>query len=113
MQLSTDPDADRARRCGELLYLVEIYGHWRGGHRWQRDWCARILAKRFAAVGLVWPGSLDMVIIADELRLVRARDGDPVRRQYARFRGWGVPVWAAVAAGLEPAPLARPKGPMP
>jgi hypothetical protein len=113
VQLPTGPESDRARRRGELLYLVEIYGHWRGGHGWQRAWCARILAERLPEVGLVWPGPLDMVTIADELRSVRARDVDPVRGRYTRLRGWGVPVWAAVAAGLPHEPLARPLGTLP
>lgn len=63
------------------------------------DLCAR--------AGCVWTGRLEWGWVRDELGKVRAGPGEYGDESYERFRLLGLPIWAALAAGMSPTPGSR------
>jgi hypothetical protein len=98
-----DVDRDQVRR-GDLVYMVLVAEYLRMGRRPQRQWAAQLLPGLCARAGCRWAGAIDRAWITRELAKVRARPGDYTEESYERWRLRGVPVWAALAAGMTPTP---------
>lgn len=69
-----------------------------------RRWAQRVLPDLCAEVGITWAGSVDWEWLTSELDKVRARPGEYIAESYERWRLNGVPIWAALAAGMTPTP---------
>jgi hypothetical protein len=52
-------------------------------------------------------GAIDREEITRELAQVKAEPGEYTEESYERWRLGGLPVWAAIAAGMKPAPGSR------
>lgn len=96
-----------ARRRGDLVYLVMVAEHHRRARRAERRWTAEVLPRLCANAGCGWNGGLDQDWVVAELSKVSARPGDYADESYERWRLLGVPVWAALAAGMTPTPGSR------
>lgn len=69
-----------------------------------RRWAAIALPRACADVGCVWTGRFEPEWVRDELGKVKAEPGEYVEESYERFRLSGLPIWAALAAGMAPTP---------
>jgi hypothetical protein len=93
---------DRANRRFALVHLVLVAECRRAGRRTQRRWADVVLPLVCAQVGCEWTGSLDLEWVRSELHEVTAEPGEYIEESYERWRLNGLPIWAAVAAGLSP-----------
>ncbi|GAA2033794.1 hypothetical protein GCM10009839_37820 [Catenulispora yoronensis] len=90
-----------------LVYLVHVFEVYRGGRRPARRSASGILPSACADVGIEWTGQVDRDWITSELTKVQAVPGDYDVESYERWRLLGLPVWAALAAGMAPTPGSR------
>lgn len=90
-----------------LVYLVHVFEVYRGGLRPARRGASRILPGACAAVGIGWTGRIDQGWILSELAKVRAEPDEYDAESYERWRLLGLPIWAALAAGMTPTPGSR------
>lgn len=98
---------DRAGRRFLLVYLVTVAECHRAGRPTIRRWAALALPHACAQVGCEWTGRLDREWVRDELAKVKAEPGEYPEETYERFRASGLPIWAALAAGMTPTPGSR------
>ena len=96
-----------ADRRFALLTLVMYAQALREGRRSTRRWAARVVPDACARVGCRWTGGFDRDWILRELGEVKARPGDYTEESYERWRLMGMPIWAALAAGMTPTPGSR------
>lgn len=90
-----------------LVYLVHAFEVYRSGLRPARRHASAILPGACAGVGIAWTGRVDLDWIESELTKVQAAPGDYTAESYERWRLLGLPVWAALAAGMVPTPGSR------
>ena len=100
----TDPA--RAERRFALVYLVRVEEGLRSG-RVRRSWAVGVLPRACERVGTHWTGSLDKAWVRTELVKTKAEPGEYAAESYERWRLSGLPIWAALAAGMAPTPGSR------
>jgi len=54
-----------------------------------------------------WNGDIDRDWVERELAKVKAAPGEYTEESYERWRLLGLPIWAALAAGMKPTPGSR------
>jgi hypothetical protein len=97
----------RADRRFALVYLVLVAELDRRGRLTRGPRASAVLPGACAEVGCVWTGRLDRNWVSDELDKVKAVHGEYIAESYERWRLFGLPIWAAVAAGMTPTPGSR------
>jgi hypothetical protein len=96
--------SDRAEHRFRLVYVVLVAECHRAGPPNIHRWAAAALPYACKQVGSVWTGRLEREWILGELGKVMAEPGEYAEGSYERFRLLGLPIWAALAAGMTPTP---------
>ena len=99
-----------SRRRMDLLSAVLIYDVWRARHHPLSRWADGALTTAMARLGCDWDGRLDREWFTIELTKVKAAPGYYQPGSYERWRHDGVPIWAALGAGLYPTGPRRATG---
>jgi hypothetical protein len=97
---------DAASRRFDLIALVLNAESVRGGGRRAHRRITRLCqdnGDHFAAYEL----RADVAWIQQELTEVKAKPGEYTEESYERWRLHGLPIWAALAAGMKPTPGSR------
>jgi hypothetical protein len=96
-----------ADRRFDLIALVMNAESLRGGGRRTRRRMVCMCQGECDHLTRRWNGDIDRVWVVRELAKVKAKPGEYTEESYERWRLLGLPIWAALAAGMKPTPGSR------
>jgi hypothetical protein len=98
---------DAADRRFDLIALVMNAESLRGGGRRTQRRMTCVCQGKCEHLTRRWNGDIDREWVERELAKVRAEPGEYIEQSYERWRLLGLPIWAALAAGMRPTPSSR------
>ena len=98
---------DRAGRRLDLIAAVMNAEALRGGGRRRPDLLVCLCREQCDHLARRQHGAIDREQVTRELAQVKAEPGEYIEDSYERWRLSGLPIWAAIAAGMKPTPGSR------
>jgi hypothetical protein len=98
---------DKASRRFDLIVLVMNAEALRGGGRRPPSLLVCLCQGECDHLTRRQHGAIDRERVIRELAQVKAEPGEYIEESYERWRLSGLPVWAAIAAGMKPTPGSR------